>query len=75
MESYYINSNDGLPLPFKLSRADSMMGGSKMPAELPKYPPEPSIIFLASKNETFKLGDNFKSFQKRLKNRVHKVIQ
>lgn len=54
-------------------------GSSKIPADLPKQTSqmmmEPAAIFFASKNETFRLGDNFKTFQKRVKSRVHKVIQ
>lgn len=70
---YYLNSNDGLPF-VKASRGESS-GGGKMPSELPKYPTDPTIIFFASKNETFRLGDNYKTFQKKLKSRVHKIIQ
>ncbi len=71
---YYINTADGLPF-IKVPRAESSGGGGKMLSELPKYPTEPTIIFFASKNETFRLGDNYKTFQKKLKSRVHKVIQ
>ncbi|XP_035709595.1 intraflagellar transport protein 52 homolog isoform X2 [Folsomia candida] len=56
-------------------RSDSSVGGSKMPTELPKYPTESTIIFFASKNETFRPGDNYKTFYKKLKSRVHKIVQ
>ncbi|CAL8102765.1 unnamed protein product [Orchesella dallaii] len=53
------------------------LGGSKVPVDLPSKAMmmEPAVVFFASKNETFRLGDNFKTFQKRIKSRVHKIIQ
>lgn len=88
---YYINYHDGLPQYPKsntsLGSSSSLGGGglgppssNKLPAEFPsgkasQMMMEPAAIFFASKNETFRLGDNFKTFHKRIKSRVHKVIQ
>lgn len=86
---YFINYNDPYPQYPKsntsLGSTSSGMGipatsgPSKIPADLPKQATqmmmEPAAIFFASKNETFRLGENFKAFQKRIKTRVHKIIQ
>lgn len=74
VSGYFINAADDLPF-VKVPRAESSGVGGKLPAELGKYPSDPTIIFFASKNESFRAGDNYKTFQKKLKTRVHKVIQ
>ena len=72
---YHINPFDNLP--FK-QLAGSTLGGRLLDgsSDQLRAPPEPAVIFYASKNETFRLGENYKTFHRKLKNRFNfKVIQ
>jgi len=41
-----------------------------------KLPQDPTVLFLASKKETFRVGENYKTFHKKLKTRFNiKVAQ
>lgn len=55
---------------------DTRLGGGTGDQQMLRTPQEPAVIFYASKNESFKLGDNYKLFHRKLKNRFNfKVIQ
>lgn len=80
----YPKSNTSLGSSSSMGGGGGLGGGLSSSSKIPDNFPtgkasqmmmEPACIFFASKNETFRLGDNFKTFHKRIKSRVHKVIQ
>ena len=85
-DDMYINYNDGLPSSgLKSSKGPGSLNGflddhhhqqqHHHPESATRVTSEPAIIFFASKNETFRLSENYKTFHKKIKNRFHKVIQ
>lgn len=79
-DEMHINFNDGLPSKSSRSASNNNNGflgehNGGLENGATRMTSEPAIIFFASKNETFRLSDNFKTFHKKIKNRFHKVIQ
>ena len=85
-EDMYINYNDGLPSSASLKSSKGPPQGSlngflddhhqhNHAEAAARVTSEPAIIFFASKNESFRLSENYKTFHKKIKNRFHKVIQ
>jgi len=77
---YYVNNDDNLPFKMGITdfRSESTLEpgvGLPMDIQLPKHPTEPAVIFFASKNENFRLGENYRTFQKKVKSRFHKIVQ